>query len=368
MINANRAALIAALKRILPATTNAKVIGILGHVVLEAKGGVLTLYASNMIVVMQSSVPCTGNLPRTTADARKFLDLLSGMNQESVELSEKGYTLTIKDSRAKATLKGLDPNDFPIPEMRPDKEGSVFIPTSMLRDALKTGSGFSARVHNVAALTGSRLALDKHFLTVESSDGISMSRHRNGKPPKGTIGATIPASSVAMIEGLLERSEAESVEVTTSNDRSVLTVSDGDSYVSTRLVDGSWPDFNAFINRERPLSITIGADDLERAIRFAIPTSAIELITLTPTTDEELTISSTGETGTATSTIPAEITITNAEYPEEILFDSVQLLRTISDLSGKITLMVMTPVVGPARFTCDADDRLERVLMPRTRM
>jgi len=198
-----------------------------------------------------------------TLPAKKFADIVRALSGETVELKsgESGEQVNIVSGKAKFRLHSLDGDEFPNLPAPGGKSASISV--EGLKDMFRktafavsddgtrhfiSGVYFSAKgANSMAATDGKRLALVYSGMVIENEfDAIIPTR-------------AIEVFSKTFSDGDVTVSEKDN-QMIFASDTVVLT---------TRLIEGEYPDYEAVIKpaRDNDIEMTVERDDLMKALR-----------------------------------------------------------------------------------------------------
>jgi DNA polymerase-3 subunit beta len=182
----------------------------------------------------------------------------------------------------------------------------------------------SARGVNVAAADGFRLAVD--FVPFgETTEGQ-------------TLEYIIPARAMTEAAALCAAADAVTF---ASNGQQALFVTDSTT-LTTRLIEGRFPDVDRIIPEQSPTLVTFDVADLTRAVKLAAPFAAASqnVIKLAANADGLTVASTAAEIGSGTGTIDATVS-----GPDAVISLNVAYLAELLDAvkGQKVTLGLATP-------------------------
>lgn len=242
-------------------------IPILNHVKLTVEGGALSIFANDLEMQANIKIPCDGSVPgETTVGGHVFLSL--------VKAFPKGSSLAFKMGRGRASITSershyelptLPAEDFPVfPEVASD--ASVFEMSAIaLHDALVATRPTVSTEPSRYYLCGVAVLRAGEGLDFVSTDGHRLSRHREACQAGLEDGAKriLPSAAVDQILSILAQSEG-TARMTLTERRMGLDI--GDVSFVTKLIDGTYPDYERVIPQLKGASFSIPAEDLDGAL------------------------------------------------------------------------------------------------------
>ncbi|WP_271025314.1 DNA polymerase III subunit beta [Rhizobium sp. RCAM05973] len=324
-------------------------IPILGHVRLSADGGLLRVTGTDLDIVATDTATATVDEPGAICVSAKLLsDIAKKAGAADVTLSEDNGQLIVKSGRSKFTLQTLPTSDFP--DMTSGKYPTRFsidlvafvAPTTFAISSEETRyylngvflKGEGGKLTAVAT-DGHRLA--RHVIeATEVFEGIIIPRKTIGLLPKGTVTLAVSESKV---------------EITT-----------GDFVITSKLIDGTFPDYERVIPRNNENLVVVDRDafmkaadrvstvssERGRAVKLSIAPGSVGFTVSSP------------DSGSATDEIEAEY----SGEPIDIGFNAAYLRDLFGVLPAGSATIAIADSGSPALFTSPAFDGLTLVGMP----
>ncbi len=239
---------------------------ILGNVLLRAEDGSLTLSATNLEVGVttrvRSKVVESG---AATVQARLLTEYVSLLEREKIEIESDGSTLKIAGEGSETTIRGISSDDFPIiPAVA--REKGFTADAAVLREALEQTLFAAAQDGARPEISGAYVTCDDKKLTIATTDSYRLAERRvpitNASAP---LHAIIPTKALFELSRILPAEGAVQVFI---GDTQALFVIDG-TELSTRLVEGQYPDYAQIIPKESKTEAVIELGPLVKAVRTA---------------------------------------------------------------------------------------------------
>ena len=269
--SAQRETLLVPLQHVVGAVERKQTSPILGNLLIEAEDDLLTITASDSEIQMQAQVEMHVDQPGAiTVPARKLLDICKNLPDSArVEFSVSGNKVQFKSSRSRFTLSTLEAADFPkVAEL--DSPQSVNITALDLHGCVKS-TAFSMATQDVRFyLNGLLLEIGADRLSCVATDGhrLAYSQCTTEANPETPVRAIIPRKSVNELQRLLASSEPED-KVTLLVTSQHLRIQVGNVSISTKLIDGRFPDYNRVIPIDGNKEIVIDCLSLKQSLTRA---------------------------------------------------------------------------------------------------
>jgi len=331
-----RANLLKALNHVHRVVERRNTIPILANVLLHADGGELSLKATDLDVEIVDKAAAAIEQPGAcTVPAHMLYDIVRKL-PDGAEIAldtESGQTMSLKAGRARFALQMLPDSDFP--DLNAGELAIAFaLPAEVLKRlidrtqfAISTeetryylngiyfhvvGEGAEARLRAVAT-DGHRLAKAE----VPAPEGSA-----------GMPGVIVPRKTVGEIQKLLE-DPATDVAISLSDTKIRLAI--GDLVLTSKLIDGTFPDYERVIPKANDKVLRLDKADFERAVDrvSTISSDRGRAVKLTLADDKMVLAVNNPDSGSATDELPVGY---EAE-PLDIGFNSKYLL----DIAGQLT-------------------------------
>jgi DNA polymerase-3 subunit beta len=267
---------------------------------------------------------------------------VSTATDQKLTLATSGSTLTITGSHGKASLKTVDPADFPtLPYVKEGQGTSVSLPSEVLIRVLKA-------VSFAASTSGMRPELSSVFLSVTgaelvaaATDSFRLAEMKIPLKAKETDPVLIPARNIPDILRILQSGDTAEMRI---GDNQATFIAGG-NYLTTRTVDSAFPEYHAIIPKSFGSTATVLSEDAVRAFRkVSVFTDAYNQV--------ELALNPSKKTF-AVSAMNAAVGETNEELDAALQGDDITInfnARYILDALATITSdSVVFKVAGPGK-------------------
>jgi DNA polymerase III subunit beta len=274
---------------------------VLSNVLLAAREGELQLAATNLELAVAHRVPSSvGQSGEITLPARLLADyvaLLDHGQKVALDLNEKTHKVHLACGRYEANIAGIDAEDFPpIPSV---SGGASFrLSASTLKEAINQVVFAAAPDDTRPVLAGVLMRLGSGSLTLAAADGFRLAVRSIDLPEDAPeLQMIVPARTLAEVARLLPSDEAEEVGISTTPGGNQVYFAFGKTEVTSRLIDGQFPDYQRIIPSEAKTNVVLSTTDFLRATRaaavFARDNSNIVRLECTPSKeDAELALGS----------------------------------------------------------------------------
>lgn len=331
-------------------------IPILANVMLRAEDDRLTITGTDLDIEAITTIAARVDVPgATTINAALLSDIAKKTPPgKELALAMDGDHLAITAGRSKFRLAVLPADDFPV--MHAGDFASSF----------EIGGDELARLLGKAAFAMSteetRYYLNGVYLHPVGSDVVAVATdgHRLAKvtsPVDADFeGVIIPRKAVVEV-----RKIASGGNVLVSVNQFKVRFDFGDTVITSKVVDGTFPDYARVIPAKHPNSLAVSAQDLSRAAdRVASVTEDRSRIVRFEAKDGAVTISASAGIGQAEDVIDAEID----GVPVATGFNSAYMRETLSQAENGAVVIEYDGSGAPFLIRPAEDQRFLAVLMP----
>lgn len=251
-----------AIKSIIPAIGRD---GILSHVAMNLDGSNLTLSCTNHEITLTATCQVATELDGSiTVPAKKLYTWVGGLDaNQSVSFTQDANQMLVKSGRTRAKLSTLSYEDFPSTQ---DDDATVEITI----DAVNLRNCISETKHAMGNkdvryyLNGMKFEVMLNKLRAVATDGHRLSTCE--VPCTGIdASAIIPRSSVGSIERILTEGD-----VVLNIGSSSLQMKSGGVSLTTKLIDGRYPDWTRVVPGKEGVQAYFEVDALKSALQRVI--------------------------------------------------------------------------------------------------
>lgn len=352
----------------------------LGGVRIEATGNHLAVVGTDLDLTVHVSTEAIGITDGVcVAPAKLLADIVRSLEPGAVTIEAEGEKIEIGAARSRFSLRTFPVDDFPtLPE---PPQPATFLPAaglaSALRQVVRAASNDDAR----PLLTGVLIAAEGNGVRLVATDSYRLAmRDIDGSD------ALVDASQILVPARALAELQKLSVLGISAKDSGAsgggeggdhdgdrptiglsigdhdVTFTAGDVKVSTRLLDGTYPDYRQLIPAEYPNRLHVGKDSLLDALR------RVRLLVRDNTTPVRLSMRSGGvdltvvsqEVGDASETVDADFDGTELT----IAFNPTYLIDGVEAVTGDEVLLETVDATKPATVRAAEETNFRYLLMP----
>jgi DNA polymerase-3 subunit beta len=323
---------------------------ILSSVLLIASNKTLKLRATNLSLGIEIEIPVKTEKVGTLAISGTTLNaVFSNISQnENVQLEEKDGNLLIKTKKSQIKLKSQPHDDFPT---IPGVEGASFeIEAKKLIDGIKSVY-YSSSVSDIKPEISSVFIYTKEDnLVFVSTDSFRLAEKRvKMKKVEEIQGIIIPFKNVSEILKVFGEFQGS---ITVCFNKNQISFSSDGLYLTSRIIDGIFPDYRQIIPKESFTDVVVLKQDLLSALKLSnIFSDKFNQVNLKIAPKEKIfeLSSSNNEVGENKTRVDAVINGEEIElgFNYKYFLDCFQSIGTDSvsiKLSGNTKPMIVSPV------------------------
>jgi DNA polymerase III subunit beta len=259
-----------ALQTVSRAISTRTTLPILNNILLETTGDGLALTATNLEIGIRKMVPAEiAEEGSTTAPARLLTDFVTSLPDESLEMAlDVGtQTLGVRCGRFDTHIKCIEADEFP-PGPRPEEGDRLTIPLESLLRAVEQTQMAASTDEARPALTGELVQIEGPRLRVVATDGHRLAERKLTASAGDDLEARliVPARALGELARAF-RGESGDVEVLVSRARNQVFFRAGTSEVTSRLIDGTYPNYSQVIPSKSSTSVRVSTAALTQTVR-----------------------------------------------------------------------------------------------------
>lgn len=352
----------------------------LGGMRIEVQGNHLGVVGTDLDLTVHASTEAIGiNDGVCVAPARLLADIVRSLEPGAVTVDAEADKIEIGAARSRFSLRTFPVDDFPtLPE---PPQPATFLPAanlaSALRQVVRAASNDDAR----PLLTGVLIAPEGSGIRLVATDSYRLAMRDIDGSAAFTDNSQIlvPARALAELQklsvlGMSAKEAGSGTGEAESSDNGAaptvglsigdhdVTFTAGDVKVSTRLLDGSYPDYRQLIPAEYPNRLHVGKDSLLDALR------RVRLLVRDNTTPVRLSMRTGGvdltvvsqEVGDASETVDADFD--GSELT--IAFNPTYLIDGVEAVSGDEVVLETVDATKPATVRAAEETNFHYLLMP----
>ena len=343
------------------------------NVLISTDQSRLKLSATNLEIAITTwigaSIEDEGAITLPARILTEFVNTLEG-DKIDFSLPEGNGILNISSGRSKATINGIDAEEFPpIPTVLDGIRAVVN--AGVLKKAISRVAFAAATEESRPVLTGVELKIEGNDFSLAAADGfrLAVQKDKLTEPIDGNIEVIIPARTMNELNRLVS-DDSEEIEVVMTPTRGQILFRSGDIEIVSQLLQGNFPNYQQLLPEEHSTRSIFDTNALQRAVRsasiFARDGSNIVRMQLVPPTEDDdngkaLISARSEEVGDNEDVVDAE----SLEGEEsKIAFNSRYLMDVLAVLDKGNVVLETTTASSPGVFKPVENDGYTHVVMP----
>jgi DNA polymerase-3 subunit beta len=269
LVQSERNALLASLSAVVGVVERRHTLPILSNLLLEKKGGTLTLLATDLELQVSTQLDAqAGDDFAITIAARKLFDIVRALpDTAKVKLDTKDSQVVVSAGKSRFTLQTLPAADFPRVETGAGLGEVIRLPQKTLKRLLQLVQFAMASQDIRYYLNGMLLVLDGKQLRVVATDGHRLSYAETALETEAEAREVIiPRKTVVELSKLLGDVD-DQVELRIGANQVTITLP-GTELV-TKVVDGKFPDYQRVIPANQPRHLKANRQSVMQALQRA---------------------------------------------------------------------------------------------------
>lgn len=240
---------------------------ILSNILIRTEGKQLLLAATNLEMAaterIGAKISTQGSI---TVPAKLIYDFIHNLPKETITLEVDDATLRITSPSNTSTINGLKDDEFPeLPGIEEKEATSISLPVSIFKQAATQTIVAASTDSTRPVLTGVYWHTFEGQLYMAATDGYRLAE----KKVQGIdeeISAIIPTST---IQEVLRTVSDDETTLDLLFDETQVRFRCGDNEITSRLIDGNFPDYRQLIPASSATNFTVDKQNLVQAAKLA---------------------------------------------------------------------------------------------------
>lgn len=308
---------------------------VLGYLLLEVKNNTLKIHATNLDLGVEISIPVKTTTPGIVAvpGATLYNVILNEYNSNTLTLTLNGENLSISTPHSSTLIKSYPHEDFPtLPKI---KEGETFtVKTEQILKGL-TSVWFSASTSTIKPeLASVYLYMNDKKMFFVATDSFRLSEKiilEKNFPSFEPI--LIPIRNVPEIIKVFEYLEEDEINVSLSENQ--ISFSSNNIYLTSRLIDGVFPDYKQIIPKKFTSEVIVLKQDLLNTLKkiniFSNKFNQVQFH-ISPSKKKLVLSAQNSDVGETTNTLQASLTGEDLDinFNHKYITDALQVINSNS--------------------------------------
>jgi DNA polymerase III subunit beta len=303
---------------------------ILNNLLLETSNGQLKISATNLEIGISTAIRCKIESEGSACvPAKVLLDLVQNLPSDNITMEVLETEMLITTKRYETKIKHLPAEDFPLIPTVTDAS-SITLPAETLKQAFDSTAFSTSSSETQPEISGVMFKVENNLMTITATDRYRLAEMTT--PVQSNLKKTIiiPQKSALELSRLLT-GVTENVSLQITDTQISLTV--GDTYLVSRLIDGSYPEYSQIIPTEGGTVILTQHSQLLAALKTSgIFSKGAGSVTIVYDTEKQILqiMSASQGVGESNVEIPCEISgdsgsvILNYRYILDLLVNTSQ--------------------------------------------
>ena len=357
-----------ALQTVSRAISTRTTLPILNNVLLETTSSGLALTGTNLEIGIKKLVEAEiSDEGSTTVPARLLTDFVGTLPQQQLELSLEvaSQTLSLRCGRFDTHIKCIEADEFP-PTPRSDEGDTIRLPLAELLAGIEQTQMAASTDEARPVLTGELLQIEGGRLTIVATDGHRLAERRL----QVTSGDGLEARLIVPARALGElprafRGDSGEAQITVSQARNQIffrTGSAGSSEVTSRLIDGTYPNYAQVIPNKSSTVVRVDTGELNQTVRAVslFARDSANVLRIKAQADGLALSATTNEVGDSRAELAAEV-----EGNEiQIAFNARYVLDALASVAAEQVELRFDGPLSPGLIRIPDHDDYLYVIMP----
>ncbi len=343
---------------------------ILGSILLTAKKNSLHISSTNLEISVSIKLGAkVEEEGRIGVPAKTITELITNLSKESLLLSSEKEQLKISSSSFSSNMLGMDSTDFPAVPSLLGKENVLVLSQKEIGEALSQ-TLFAVSVDETRpVLTGILVFLEKGELIFVATDGFRLSQKKiKIEDTKNSFKVILPKNILVELSRISEEFEEINLSLEEKNKEVLFGV--GDTVLSSRLIEGDFPDYQKIIPKDTNITVLTDKEDLIRAVKLAsvFARDAGNVVKLKVLKESIKISAESSQSGSQETEVEAKIDGHSPERPKgvegEIAFNYKFLEEFLHSVKGEEIKMEFASGDKAGIFTDPKDPSYLHLIMP----
>lgn len=338
---------------------------ILNNVLIKAGGGEIKLSTTNLeigiSVVIRGKVEKEGEF---TVQARLLADYISLLPKENVEISVEDQSLNLKCGTFKTVIKGMEASEFPlIPEM--DHSEEIQVKIKDFKKALSRVIFTVSLDESRPEISGVYFKFNANQMTVVGTDSyrlaeVKVQLDKNNAGDKDLI---VPLRTVQELYRILSESGDKDVRVFLNENQILFKLND-ETELTSRLVEGQYPDYRQIIPGEKKTEAKVRVAELIKVVKSAslFCKPGINDVKISFITDKNQAVVSSLNSAVGENMINFDLECSGED--NEVVFNYRYLLDGLNNLGSDEAELKIISGSAPGLIKPVGDDSYLYIIMP----
>jgi DNA polymerase-3 subunit beta len=335
---------------------------VLANIYLKAAKGKLLICSTNLEISISIFVGAkTKKEGEITVPAKALTEVVSNLLPGNISLKSEKEQVKIEAQGSSLTLSGMNALDFPSVPQKMGEKNAIVLPKEEFLIALNQVLFATSVDETRPTLTGVLFLFQKGLLIMVSTDGFRLSQKKVPlKSVKGVSKAILPKS--ALIEVLRTAGEDDDIFFSYGEKENQATFGFSDAFLSSRVLEGEFPDFEKIMPKTQPLKIELDKEDFLRAVKLAsiFARDSANIVKISVQKASVKVFAESSQSGSQETEVEAKV----EGETTEIAFNYRFLEELLRALKGDTVKVSLSGPNSPGTFTDPKDPDFIHLIMP----
>jgi DNA polymerase-3 subunit beta len=245
---------------------------VLANILMTAEGDRLRLSATNLEIAItcwvKANVQQEGT---TTVPARLLTEFVGSLPGGDVTLALQSGTQNIKvtGQRSQATIRSMDPGEFPNIPTAENEEQSVTLDAHALKEVIREVAFAAASDDARPIFTGVLARVRENGLTFAAADSFRLAVRDVAAPGAAALGdVLVPARTLNELARVLPDEDTVRMFVTPNRNQVLFRADDTVEMVSN-LIAGQFPNYDAILPKSHATRVVVNTEEFRQAAKAA---------------------------------------------------------------------------------------------------
>lgn len=336
---------------------------ILQNILLETQDGRFRIVATNIETIetvwVGAKIEKEGSI---CVSSRLLTELVSSFPSQPISLKVADGALQVQSMNFQATIPGIGASEFPPISIVKKIKSGKHIDKEILLNAFHRVLFAAATDEGRPLLTGVKIKKQDQHMVFAATDGYRLSVQTIEFPKEELGDMVVPAKALGeMMKIAQEEKDVKELSLSQSEDGQ-LVVTIGDSEITTRLIDGEYPNFTKIVPSTFTTRLTVDTSVLTKAVKSAaiFARDNANIIKFHIEDHRFIVSANTPQVGENHIEVEAKIEGEGGE----VAFNSRFLLEFLNNFPEDELVFEMTGSLNPGVFRPVKDESYLHIIMP----
>lgn len=350
-------------------TTSKVQLPILSNVHCRAEKNTLTLSATNLEISARITLGAdVTEEGETTIPAKTITDIISNLPKGQIILTAENDIVHIQAKGFSSMVSGINSKDYP-PVPSSLGSNTVTLPTAKLVESISKVLFSVSQDESRPILTGVLFMFLDKTLSLVSTDGFRLTRKEITVDDITEAKIIIPKGVLQEIVRLKEF--ASEIVLSYSQDENQFVCKVGNAILSSRLIDGEFPNFTKILPKDENITVTLSKNDFGKALKIAevFAKDSANVVKLSIRTQENsdtrfFVSAESSERGNQEMELSADIQFQKEKRDISIVFNVKFLEDFTNSVQGEEISFGITDISTPTLFKDLSSQDFIHIIMP----